>query len=70
MTLRFYTPQHDNLKTVPNTGHESKMSLSMQKISVNIGDAILNRQKETFASSSKTYQCLMLNSYSIDGINF
>ena len=70
MTLRFYTPEHNSLKTVPDTGHESKMSKSMEEISVNIRDAILNRQKETFAFSSKTYQCLILNLHSIDGINF
>ena len=34
--LRFYAPQHNNLKTVPDTGNESKMSISMQKTSVNI----------------------------------
>ena len=29
----------------------------------------LTRQKETFASSSKTYQYLILNVYGINGIN-
>ena len=34
--LIFYIPQHNNLKTVTDTGYESKLSMSMQKISVNI----------------------------------